>query len=56
MSRFKFWSNWKTTGAAVAVIVLWALKLICGVDISTDVAEAITVVIISIGLFFAADG
>lgn len=51
----KFWANWKTTAAAIVVVGIWALKAFGAVDVPTETASAITIIVASIGLFFAAD-
>ncbi len=50
-----FWLNWKTTSAAIVCVLIWVVKLVKAIDIPTDVATALTVIISSIGLFFAKD-
>ncbi len=50
-----FWANWKTTSAAIVIVLVWGVKFAGAVDIPADVATAITVIIASIGLFFAKD-
>ena len=55
MGAKKFWSNWKTTAPALTIILVWAAKYFAGCPIPGEVAAAITGVLVSLGLLFAAD-
>ena len=48
-------TNWKTTAAGAAIVIVWLIKIIFKVECPSGVAEGITAVLTMIGLYFAKD-
>jgi len=55
MKSKNFWMNWHTTAPAVGIILTWTAKYFGHIEVPTEVASAITAVLVSIGLLFAGD-
>lgn len=50
-----FWKNWRTTSMALCILIIWGTKIGLKVEIPTEVATAISVILSAIGLVFAED-
>ncbi len=50
-----WWKSWKTTTDAIVIILVWVVKFTGAIEIPTEVATAISVVLTAIGLIFAKD-